>query len=770
MSLNSFSPHVARTNATATPRRSPSQPDNHNNCEDDDCGDDHQQHHEVGVVYASSSHHRQLQLQQQEQQQQDSQPYTIPTIGQLYMFNHGDSNYHQLQQQQYPAVLSSSKIPTPIPIPTLRQEYQYLYVLPVLLLEFLAIALTRAVLPAILLKAYPNNVYIVLGVADCLKGLLAFWSCPWFGKISDQIGRKVCLFVTVLGTCAPVCSLAFTYAWNNANHNMAINESDSEQTTTNTGWGEVWSEQQQEDLTTISSAQEQEEMLMNGSTTDIYPTTTELPPMAIPTFVVLLSLSGIFSSTFPLVFAYISDTVKPSSSSSSSSEDKNHDRVAAYGLALATFGLSFTIGPMAGGYLAQYNTHYVFLGSLALTIVDLLYIYFVLPESLPQSKQPRSVKEELKIIHEQHRESIMNNIDWKPWDTTIRLIVQDPFLKHVGQVAFLYYTGLYAVISTLSIYAVEQFDLSPERLGELMSALGLCTMIAEAVLVRVLVPLLGEKRSTRIGLLSFACQCFVLGGATKSWHLFICVAFSLLGNLVYPSLSSLVSNTVEPDRVGEALGAMNGIKALTEGLGPLLFGALMTISENSTIPGWPYWIAGIFVLGAYHVSETLPDGNHDDDGYLLLASLENANDGNDNIGTTKPRYYDGKEDYIHELEFKQRRKGNNIGDPRSMTTAAHPSNSAIATRGCLDTITDTMVDYRLVSSPSYFETPMRDDENEEYEGLLTQLSEIEESENETETDVSNHIYDDSQSHTLPRSPIFGSLSPPRSSSSPPRKS
>ena len=54
-----------------------------------------------------------------------------------------------------------------------------------------------------------------------------------------------------------------------------------------------------------------------------------------------------------------------------------------------------------------------------------------------------------------------------------------------------------------------------------------------------------------------------------------------------------------------------------------------------------------------------------------------------------------------------------------MTTAAHPSNSAITTRGCLDTITDTIVDYRLMPSPSYFETPMRDDENEEYEALLT---------------------------------------------------
>ena len=62
----------------------------------------------------------------------------------------------------------------------------------------------------------------------------------------------------------------------------------------------------------------------------------------IDVFVALLALSGAFSSTFTLTFAYISDVVK-----------SRDGRVAAYGLALATFGLSFTIGPLLGGYLAN---------------------------------------------------------------------------------------------------------------------------------------------------------------------------------------------------------------------------------------------------------------------------------------------------------------------------------------------------------------------------------------------------------------------------------
>ena len=483
------------------------------------------------------------------------------------------------------------------------KKWHHLYVLPVLLLEFLALALTRAVLPSILLRKFQSHVYLVMGVVDCLRGFLAFLSCPLFGKLSDVVGRRNCLFVTVLGTCAPVCSLAF-FAWSptamqlqqpestilmdsNSNNGLNATMAPVEALVTGDGASEetsTWS------LTSSSSS----------SSIDF----DAVHPMAITIFVILLSLSGIFSSTFTLVFAYISDTVH-----------HQEERVSAYGLALATFGLSFTIGPMAGGYLAaQYqNIQYVFITSLLLTLLDLLYIYLILPESKQWDPQQPPYDTAASVSSVVSRITMDHNFTWNPADT-LRMIATDPFLRKVGEVAFLYYTGLWALISTLSVYAVQRFHLSPERLGELMSALGLCTMIAEAVLVRIVVPMMGEKRATKLGLISFALQCIILGFAYESWHLFACAAFSLAGNMVYPSLSSLVSGSVEPDAVGEALGAVNGIKALTEGIGPLVFGSLMTLSEKSALPGWPYLLASVLVILAYKAADDLPDP--DDDEYI----------------------------------------------------------------------------------------------------------------------------------------------------------
>lgn len=172
---------------------------------------------------------------------------------------------------------------------------------------------------------------------------------------------------------------------------------------------------------------------------------------------------------------------------------------------------------------------------------------------------------------------------WKPFDF-LRLFSGDPLLAKIGQIVLLYYTGVYAVVSTMILYAVKRFHFGPERLGELMSAFGFCTMVAEIILVRFVIPTIGEKLSLKVGLMAFTLQCIVLGFAYEGWHLFICVALSMVSNLSYPSVTSLVSNAVSPDGVGEALGAINGIKALTEGIGPLVFGALMTMSEKSSIP------------------------------------------------------------------------------------------------------------------------------------------------------------------------------------------
>lgn len=302
--------------------------------------------------------------------------------------------------------------------------------------------------------------------------------------------------------------------------------------------------------------------------------------------------------------------------------------------------------------------HRVFITSLVLAILDLFYIHFLLPESLDSSKRSHehtsnfidvSVSEMDESVGDYNGDtpsstamattSDTSNVPlpagvgvsrrassswWNPFDS-VRYLMTDPLLSTIGRVTFLYYTALHAVVSTLVLYAARQFHLGPQRLGELMAALGLSTMVSEAVLVRIAIPVLGETSCMRIGLISFALQCVVLAVADSPSHLFACAFLAMAGNLVYPSVSSLVSSTVRPDMVGRALGAVNGVKSLTEGIGPLLFGTLLTMSEKDRLPGWPYFLAAIMVALAYQAARKLPDQNYNTSEFYVKARVPSNN-------------------------------------------------------------------------------------------------------------------------------------------------
>jgi len=167
-------------------------------------------------------------------------------------------------------------------------------------------------------------------------------------------------------------------------------------------------------------------------------------------------------------------------------------------------------------------------------------------------------------------------------------------MTNVALIIFLYYTSVWAVVSTLMVYVTKQLHFSSITVGWLLTCYGLATMFSEGILVRIIVPRIGEMQSIRIGLFAFAIQCVIIAFSSSIEHIFISVLFSMLANLVYPSMSSLVSKIVDEESQGEALGALNGIRALTEGFGPLVFGTMMAGNQISIYYYYYYYYYYLF--------------------------------------------------------------------------------------------------------------------------------------------------------------------------------
>src|SRR5262245_10267387 len=86
-------------------------------------------------------------------------------------------------------------------------------------------------------------------------------------------------------------------------------------------------------------------------------------------------LGGITGASFSVANAYLADITPP------------EERAKSFGLIGAAFGLGFICGPPLGGILGNIDLHLPFYAAAALSLVNALYGYFFVPESLPPERR-----------------------------------------------------------------------------------------------------------------------------------------------------------------------------------------------------------------------------------------------------------------------------------------------------------------------------------------------------------------------------------------------
>ncbi|KAB0389236.1 hypothetical protein E2I00_006647 [Balaenoptera physalus] len=93
----------------------------------------------------------------------------------------------------------------------------------------------------------------------------------------------------------------------------------------------------------------------------------------------MISMSGVFSVTFSVIFAYVADVTQ------------EHERSTAYGWVSATFAASLVSSPAIGAYLsASYGDSLVVLVATVVALLDICFILLAVPESLPEKMRPLS--------------------------------------------------------------------------------------------------------------------------------------------------------------------------------------------------------------------------------------------------------------------------------------------------------------------------------------------------------------------------------------------
>ena len=278
------------------------------------------------------------------------------------------------------------------------------------------------------------------------------------------------------------------------------------------------------------------------------------------------ALAGITGASITTATAYIADiSVK-------------ENRAQNFGMIGAAFGLGFIVGPIIGGLLGSLGARVPFMVAAALTFINFLYGYFILPESLKkENRRP---------------------FEWKRANPvgSLKQLKKYPSLRGLVISYILIYLAAHAVQSNWSFFSIEKFGWTEKMIGISLGVVGLLVAIVQGVLIRYINPRLGNEKSVYTGLLLYATGLFLFAFATQSWMMFVFLIPYCLGGIAGPAIQSIMSSNVKANEQGELQGALTGLVSLTSILGPLMMTGLFAYF---TKPGAPVHFSGAaFLMGA----------------------------------------------------------------------------------------------------------------------------------------------------------------------------
>ena len=278
------------------------------------------------------------------------------------------------------------------------------------------------------------------------------------------------------------------------------------------------------------------------------------------------AIDGLTGGNIATMLAYVADVTPP------------QDRSRLFGILGATAGFGFVIGPAVGGLLAGASlTTPIFLAA-AVAVVNALWAFFALPESLPPERRTNDF-------------SLGHLNPFAPFG----LVLQTPALLTAFAVAFCFYLAASMLQTIFAVFTMDVLHFSPAAIGAALGAVGVMDVLTQGVLVGRLLPRLGEERLAQIGLVLNAAG-FALFAALGQLPLLTLglvalVVYNLGDGLFQPSISGIVANAAPPDAQGRVQGANQGQQALARIAGPLLAAAHCAVS-----PGAPFAAGAVVVL------------------------------------------------------------------------------------------------------------------------------------------------------------------------------
>ncbi|MDD2853560.1 MAG: MFS transporter [Desulfuromonadaceae bacterium] len=267
-------------------------------------------------------------------------------------------------------------------------------------------------------------------------------------------------------------------------------------------------------------------------------------------------VGGAMQANAAVANAYVADITPP------------EERAKRFGMIGAMFGLGFIIGPVMGGLLGAISIQLPFFVAGGFAMLNWLYGYFVLPESLPVERR--------------------RPFQWQSVNplTSLRALTR---LSGVGRlVAVVGLSGLaqFVLYTSWVLYTTFKFGWGPKENGWSLAAVGIMSLIVQGFLLGKLLKRFSPRRLAVAGLVSSALAHALWGMASQGWMMYAVICLNVLGYTVTAALQSIISSAADPKSQGQTLGAVSSLNSLMAVIAPLFGAPLLSLVSHLPRGDW----------------------------------------------------------------------------------------------------------------------------------------------------------------------------------------
>lgn len=284
-------------------------------------------------------------------------------------------------------------------------------------------------------------------------------------------------------------------------------------------------------------------------------------------------LAGVMGASFTTANAYIADVSGP------------EDRARNFGLVGVMFGLGFIFGPALGGVLGSVHLRLPFFVSAGLALVNWLYGYFVLPESL--APEDRS------------------EFSWRKANAwgSIKNLKAYPVVAGLAVAFVLVSLAQRGLENVWVLYTGHRYGWDERTNGLTLALVGVMAALVQGLLVRPAIAWLGERRCILVGLSIGTLAYLGYGLAARGWVVLVVIVVGSLAGIAGPAIQGMVAGSVGRSDQGKVQGALTALMSLTAIVAPLVFTAglfsyFTSAAAAFRLPGAPFLLGSVLSFAA----------------------------------------------------------------------------------------------------------------------------------------------------------------------------